>query len=109
MLIFEGGGVVEVVGSPRKRAYALVFEGGRGGGVGKEQPSQPWQQRSHNAVGRPQGDNLTILSRKPTRPNHEKYHVTVDRARLLMISRCYRATRVVGGNCWSSAVALPPA
>jgi hypothetical protein len=39
MLIFKGGGVVEVVGSPRKRAYALVFEGGRGGGVGKEQPS----------------------------------------------------------------------
>ena len=28
MLIFEGGGVVEVVGSPRKQAYVLVFEGG---------------------------------------------------------------------------------
>jgi hypothetical protein len=59
---------------------------------------QPWQQRSHEAVGMPQGDNLMMLSRKPTWPNHEKYHVTVDRARLLMISRCYRATRVAGGN-----------
>ena len=59
------------------------------------------QQRSHDDVGRPQGDNLTMLSRKLTRPNHEKYHVTVDRARLLMISRCYRATRVAGGNCRS--------
>jgi hypothetical protein len=34
MLIFKGGSVVEVVGSPRKRAYVLVFEGDRGGGVG---------------------------------------------------------------------------
>jgi len=36
MLIFEGGGVVKVVGSPRKRAYVLVFEGDRGGGVGNK-------------------------------------------------------------------------
>ena len=39
MLIFEGGSVVEVVGSPRKRAYGLGFEGDRGGGVGKDQSS----------------------------------------------------------------------
>ena len=39
MLIFKGGSVVEVVDSPRKQAYTLIFEGGRGGGVSKEQPS----------------------------------------------------------------------
>ncbi len=27
-----------MVGSPQKQAYVLVFEGGRGDGVGKEQP-----------------------------------------------------------------------
>jgi hypothetical protein len=63
--------------------------------------NQPWQQHSHGVVGRLQSDNLTMLSRKPTRPNHEKYHISVDRAQLLMISRCYRATQVAGGNCRS--------
>jgi hypothetical protein len=47
MLIFEGGGVVEVVGSPRKQAYALIFESGRGGGVGKEQPSSKTSVSAH--------------------------------------------------------------
>ena len=37
MLIFESGCVVEVVGSPRKRACMLIFEGRGGDGVGKEQ------------------------------------------------------------------------
>jgi len=46
MLNFEGGRCEEVVGSPRKQVYVLVFEGGggrggRGGGVGKEKPSHP--------------------------------------------------------------------
>ena len=31
--------MVEVVGSPRKQAYVLVFKGDRGGGVGKDQSS----------------------------------------------------------------------
>jgi hypothetical protein len=38
MLIFEGGGVIEVVGSPRKQAYVLIFESG--GGRGGRQPSK---------------------------------------------------------------------
>jgi len=37
MLIFESGCVVEVAGSPRKRARMLIFQGRGGDGVGKEQ------------------------------------------------------------------------
>ena len=43
MLIFEGGGVVEVVGSPRKRARMLVFEGG--GGRGGQRATIPENER----------------------------------------------------------------